>query len=222
MQTQRFDIYRLIHKGLRAYLSDTLLAVGRMDLESTSELHSGLVVLEGLLDFCESHLGHENTFIHAAMERAEPGSAEAMNDHHQHHEVLIAELRAMVKQLKKAETSGREDLAAQLYRTLALFVADNMAHMHEEETRNNELLWRAYSDEQIMRIHDAILQSIPDSEHQVAMRWMLSAFNHQERQRLLQQIQFSAPVQVFDGTLELARSTLPANDWNKLQTAMGC
>lgn len=222
MHTQRFDIYRLIHKGLRAYLSDTLLAVGRMDLESTPDVHSGLDALNGLLDFCESHLRHENAFIHPAMERAEPGSAEAMNHHHQHHEALIAELRAIVHQLRHAEASAREARAAQLYRTLALFVADNMAHMHEEETRNNELLWRAYSDEQIMLIHDAILRSIPDAEHQVAMRWMLAAFNHQERQRMLQEIQRSAPQQVFDGTLELARCTLPGNDWNKLQTAIGC
>lgn len=221
MNSQRFDIYRYIHKGIRAYLSDTLLAVGRMDPESDAELQAGLDALHGLLDFCESHLQHENTFVHPAMEKVAPGSAQSMDAHHHQHEAMIAELRHDAGQLRHANTNAREAVAAQLYRKLALFVADNLAHMHEEETRNNEILWRGYSDEEIMAIHDAIVHSIPEAENAIGMRWMLSAFNHQERQRLLQGMQQDAPRPVFEGTLEIARCTLPSSDWNKLQRAMG-
>lgn len=222
MNSQRFDIYRFIHKGMRAYLSDTLLTVGRMDLESNTDLQAGLDALEGLLDFCESHLQHENTFIHPAMEKVQPGSARDMSAHHGQHEAMIDELRDATESLRQSAPSDREGLAAGLYRKLALFVADNLVHMHEEETRNNEILWRGYSDDAIIAIHDALVSTIPEAENAVAMRWMLSAFNHQERQRVLQGMQQEAPRPVFEGTLELARCTLPTTEWKKLQVAMGC
>lgn len=146
MQHQRFDIYRLIHKGLRAYLTETLLSVGRMDIAASADLHAGLTQLHSLLDFCESHLQHENEFIHPAMNRCQPGSADSMSEHHHQHEDMIAELRGAANQLRASAQADRELLAAQLYRKLALFVADNLAHMHEEETRNNSILWSCYSD----------------------------------------------------------------------------
>lgn len=221
MTTQRFDIYRLIHKGMRAYLSDTLLAAGRMDYESKSELDAGLDALHGLLDFCESHLQHENMFIHPAMEKVQAGSAQEMDEHHQQHRVMIGELRQIAVRLRQAAAGEREGEASQLYRKLALFVANNLAHMHEEETRNNAILWRGYTDEDIISIHDALLRTIPADENAIAMRWMLSAFNPQERQRMLREIQQDAPQPAFQSMMDLARCTLSVSEWNKLQLAMG-
>lgn len=222
MNTQRFDIYRLIHKGLRAYLSETLLTVGRMDFESDADLDAGLNSLTDLLDFCESHVHHENTFVHPAMQACSPGSADDMDAHHQQHLDMISELRSSAARLPTLAATDREGETAVLYRKLALFVADNLAHMHEEETRNNEILWRGYTDEEIMAIHDALVQSIPPDENAIAMRWMLSAFNHQERHRLLQGILMEAPRPAFEHTMDIARCTLPDADWNKLKMAVHC
>ncbi|NPU91576.1 MAG: hypothetical protein HPY82_06645 [Gammaproteobacteria bacterium] len=222
MHQQRFDIYRLIHKGLRAYLTETLLAVGRMDLDASADLHAGLTQLHSLLDFCESHLQHENTFIHPAMNLCQPGSADSMSDHHQQHVAMIAELRGAARQLRACAQPDRELLAAQLYRKLALFVADNLAHMHEEETRNNSILWNCYSDAEIQAIHQAILQSIPPQENAVAMHWMLAALNHQERHALLSGMRREAPQPVFENTLAIAQQNLPRSEWNKLQFALAC
>ena len=221
MNIQRVDIYRSIHKGLRAFLSDTLLAVGRMDFMSDVELQAGLHRLQGLLTFCEKHLQHENEFVHPAMQACSPGSADDMNAHHEQHVEMIGELRLLAETLNNAPIESRETHAAVLYRKLALFVADNLAHMHEEETRNNEILWQGYNDEQIMAIHDAILRAIPADENAIAMHWMLSAFNHQERHQLLDGMKKQAPREVFELTLDLARNTLPVGEWNKLQSAIG-
>lgn len=222
MQTQRFDIYRQIHKALRAYLTDTLLTIGRMDLASSSDLHAGLTQLRELLDFCEKHLQHENEFIHPALQARRPGSADSMYAHHQHHEQMIEELRAGVDQLLAVHHHEREQYGAQLYRKLALFVADNLAHMHDEETLNNRILWECYSDAEIHAIHDAILQVIPPQENAMVMQWMLPSLNHQERHELLSGMRREAPQPVFEGTLEIARQHLPRSEWNKLQFALAC
>ena len=222
LHNQRFDIYRLIHKGLRAYLTDTLLAIGRMDCSASADLHAGLTQLHGLLDFCESHQQHEYEVSHPAMERCQPGSAADMSEHHQQHVDMIAELRGAAQQLRASAAAERELLSAQLYRKLALFVADNLAHMHEEETRNNGVLWNCYSDAEIQEIHDAIVSSLPPQENAVAMEWMLAALNHQERHALLSGMRREAPLPVFESTLAIARQNLPQSEWNKLQFALAC
>jgi len=220
MTQQRFDIYRLIHKGLRSYLTDTLLAAGRMDPLSEADLYAGLQQLHGLLDFCESHLHHENTFVHPAMDKVQPGCAQSMYDHHHHHEAMIADLRGAADQLRATPANQREPLAANLYRALAVFVADNLAHMHEEETRNNAILWQGYSDDEIRAIEHAIVGSISPEKNAEVMQWMLPAMNHQERHQFLSGMRREAPEPVFAGTLEIAKQMLPHSDWNKLQFAL--
>ena len=101
-------------------------------------------------------------------------------------------------------------------------MADNLAHMHEEETRNNSILWNCYSDAEIQAIHQAILQSIPPQENAVAMHWMLAALNHQERHALLSGMRREAPQPVFENTLAIAQQNLPRSEWNKLQFALAC
>ncbi len=220
MTAQRYDIYRLIHKGLRSYLTETLLTIGRMDPQSEADLHAGLQQLQGLLDFCQGHLEHENTHIHPAMEKVQPGCAESMYEHHYHHEAMIADLRGAASQLLATPAAQRDTLVAALYRSLAIFVADNLAHMHEEETRNNSILWQGYSDDEIRAIEHAIVSSLSPEKNAVSMAWMLPAMNHQERHQFLSGMRREAPDFVFAGTLEIARQKLANAEWNKLQFAL--
>lgn len=222
MTSQRFDIYRLIHKGLRSYLTETLLTIGRMDPQSEADLHAGLIQLRGLLQFCQNHLEHENTFVHPAMEKVLPGCAESMYTHHQHHDAMIADLRGAADQLQATPAAKRDALAATLYRSLAVFVADNLAHMHEEETRNNAILWQGYSDDEIRAIEHAIVASLSPEKNAEVMSWMLPSMNHQERHEFLSGMRREAPQEVFTGALEIARSTLANGEWNKLQFALAC
>ncbi len=220
MSNQRYDIYRLIHKGLRFYLTDTLQRVGKLDCFCDQELTEGMTQLRELLTFCQAHLEHENTFIHPAMEARCPGSAESMYYHHQSHVEMIAELNMLALAAAQISGESRAHLQAELYRKLALFVADNLAHMDEEETGNNRILWEHYSDDEILAIEHALIQSLPPKDNQQSMLWMLPAMNHHERRQLLSGMQSQAPAEVFAGVLDLARECLPATDWQKLELAL--
>jgi len=222
MTTPRFDIYRLIHKGLRCCLTETLLTIGKMDPASDHDVRHGIQQLRQLLEFCQSHLEHENEFVHPAMEACQPGSADSMTLHHQHHETMIAELHGAAAQLLQTDAHLRAPLAAALYRNLAVFVADNLAHMHEEETRNNAILWQGYSDDEIRAIEHRIVASLTPEKNAQTMQWMLPAMNHQERHQFLCGMRREAPANVFAMVLEIAREQLGRTDWNKLQFALAC
>jgi len=220
MNNQRYDIYRLIHKGMRAFLTDTLLTVGRMDASNEDELRLGLLKLQRLLDFCMNHLDHENKFIHPALDACMPGSADSMYAHHEHHVHLIRELGDIAQELLQKSGVEQEQLAADLYRKLALFVADNLAHMHEEETINNGILWQHYTDAEIQAIERALVSTISPQQNAEVMNWILPAINHGERHEFLAGMRQHAPRAHFQNVLDIARQQLNWEDWSKLKFAL--
>ena len=77
-EAPRFDMYGGIHKALRAFMADTLLAVGRMDCEDRLDVAQATERVLVLLEFCAGHLKHENEFIHAAIEARAPGASASL------------------------------------------------------------------------------------------------------------------------------------------------
>ena len=153
----RPDLYAPIHKALRALMFDTLARIGRIDLDDAAERDATLEQAELLLEQLESHLHHENEFVHAAIEARRPGAAQVTADAHVEHADTIGTLRGEIAALRVAPAPEQMRLATRLYRHLALFVAENLEHMHYEETANNAALWALYSDEELHAIHDRLV-----------------------------------------------------------------
>ncbi|MFC5520702.1 hemerythrin domain-containing protein [Polaromonas jejuensis] len=217
----RLDLYAGIHKALRALMADTLLALGRMDADDALELaQTSQRVLE-LLDFCASHLQHENEFIHAAMEARAPGASEAIAHEHEEHEQHIAELGGLVGALLKVPATQRAGAALELYRQLALFIADNFQHMHVEETAHNAVLWSRYTDAELAELHAALVASIPPDEMMYVVRWMVPFMNPAERIAMLADMQAHAPAPAFAAALDLVRPHLSDVEWAKLTRGLG-
>ncbi|HEV8693154.1 MAG TPA: hemerythrin domain-containing protein [Lysobacter sp.] len=157
----RLDLYAGIHKALRALMADTLLAVGRMDSDDAWELAQTSQRVQELLDFCASHLKHENEFVHAAIEARAPGASALIAHEHAEHEQHVGRLSSLAAALLRAQGAERASAALALYRQLALFIAENFQHMHIEETAHNAVLWSRYTDAELAGIHNALVASIP-------------------------------------------------------------
>jgi hypothetical protein len=220
-EAPRFDMYSGIHKALRALMADTLLAVGRMDVED--ELEGAQVtqrVLE-LLEFCGAHLNHENAFVHAAIEARAPGASEVIAHEHEGHMREIAGLSQRVGELRAAAEADRPRLAQRLYRDLSLFVAENMQHMHVEETAHNAVLWARYTDAELLAIHDALVASIPPEEMMFIARWLVPFLNPQERAGMLVDMRGKVPPEAFEALMDTVRPHMTTYEWAKLTRALG-
>lgn len=216
----RVDIYLRIHKALRACMADTLLWLGRLDCADPREVADAMAQVRGIADFCAGHLRHEDDFVHPALEAARPGAARAIEDEHVHHTADCARLAQLADAIEQAGAAERQPLANQLYRALALFLAESLAHMDVEETANNAILWGGYDDGQLMDIEHAIVASLSDQERAITMRWMLPALNPGELLAMLEGVRASAPAPVFDAMLAGMRPLLAAPAWNKLCTGL--
>lgn len=217
----RLDTYLPIHKGLRALMADTLLAVGRMDCDDDLEFAQVTQRVVELLDFLRSHLAHENAFVHPAMEARAPGASGRIAGEHQDHERHIDELAHSVEALRVQPVAARGAAALALYRALALFIAENLEHMHVEETQHNAVLWTHYTDEELAAMHGALVASIPPQEMMFAMRWMLPFLNPAERVALLQDMRAHAPAPAFQAVIATVRPHLTPREWEKLAQALG-
>ncbi|URI09108.1 hypothetical protein MW290_26435 [Aquincola tertiaricarbonis] len=218
---RRADLYAAIHKALRRAMTDTLTRLGALDTEDPADLLRTLAQAEHLLDMLRSHLQHENDFIHTAIEARRPAGARRTADDHLEHQGSIAALQAELRTLRAAEPSMRPTLALRLYRHFALFVAENLQHMHIEETANNAALWALYDDEELHALHDRLVASIPPAEMMDTLRWMGPALSPQELAALLTDMQAKAPPAAFAAVMDLLRPLLDPGRWVQLTTALG-
>jgi hypothetical protein len=217
---RRFDIYAGVHKGLRSFMAEALVAAGRMDPFDPAEVVGTLAQVRELLDACRAHLHAENQFLHPAMEARRPGSACATAKEHEDQVRSIEQLETDALAVERAQPQTRADAARRLYHGLAAFVADNLVHMHDEETGNNEVLWATYADEEIAEIQQAIVASLRPEKMALFIRWTVPAMSPAERAGLLGGIQLGAPRAVFERVLATAQPHLGERDWVKLMAAL--
>lgn len=204
----RYDIYGRAHKALRAVMADTLVALGRMDPEDDCEVRDAHARLEEMLAFCEHHAAIENEYLHGEIERRrEEGSCAFARAHHEQ-EGEIEALRELA--------AARSPL---LYRRVALFVSANLAHMEDEESRGNELLWTLFSDDELQALEKRIVATRPADQAMQALRWMLPSVNHAQRVAMLGNMR-AAPPAVFDAAMAVARTHLRAGELEKLEAEL--
>jgi hypothetical protein len=220
IEAPRVDLYVTIHKAIRAFMADTLLAVGRMDCDDELELAQVTERVLGLLDFLRHHLDKENTFVHTAIEARASGASAAIANDHVDHEKHIAHLASAVASLRACAAGERAGPALFLYRELSAFVADNLEHMLVEETAHNAVLWARYTDAELMDIHHRLVGSIQPPEMMVAMRWMVPFMNPAERAMVLGDMRAHAPAPAFEAVINTVRPHLTQREWEKLEQSL--
>jgi hypothetical protein len=220
MNAPRINIYNGIHKGLRAFMSDTLNRCARMDGMDQHDLAGGLAQLRELLAFMRSHLEHERDCVHPALHAAQPRSHQHTDDDHAEHAHAMDKLLALCERIEAAVPQARDCQLEHLQRQLSVFIGENLLHMNMEETQNNAVLWAHYSDAQLMDIHASILERIGPQEAALGMRWIVPALTPNERAAMMMGMRAGMPPHAFSGMLEMAQRLLPAADWRKLEGAL--
>lgn len=218
---QRYDIYRLIHKGLRFRMAGILQQIGCVDSSDDEEFSSLIDGIASLLKMCQAHVKHENHFVHSAMEARAAGSSQVVADQHLQHEQELATLISRLDELQRAERTARAELIHHYYRDYALWLADNFVHMEQEEREHNACLWTHYSDAEIQSIENNLVASIAPHILPLMTQAMLEGMSPDERSAFLATLQAEAPKEIFDATVSALAPALPVGHWKKLQQVLG-
>lgn len=218
----RWDIYGPIHKGLRHALSGLLVRLGNADCEDRPAYAALLVELRAQLALSAGHMRHEDEHIHAALERRAAGASERVDAQHGDHRRRFIELEALIEAAEMAWPERRAAAARALYLHFSLFVAEDFAHMHEEETETWPLLCAHFTDDELRAIEMAIIASLPPETGMAHMRIMLPAMTSAERLGLLSGMKAAAPAEELVAVMaRAARPTLPPKEFWDLADRLG-
>jgi hemerythrin-like domain-containing protein len=214
------DLYRDIHKGIRAELLSLVETAGSVDptnREDRVALAEHILATHALL---ESHAHHEDGVIQPVLESELPILAERIERDHHMLDDRIGRIADMATSIDGAtgDVRARTHL---LYLDLARFTSEYFVHIDIEERVLMPALERAVGVEAVGAMNAAIVGAIPPDELARSLAFMLPAMNIDDRCELLGGIRAGAPPEVFSGVVDLARSVLRNDDYRALARRMG-
>jgi len=215
------DLYKDIHKGIRAELFAVTGTAGNTDPSDRAGRVALAAHVAEIHDVLEMHAEHEDTAIQHLVERHLPDVAETVVRDHASFEVRGEGLVALAAAAAEAEVADARRLVHLLYLDLASFTSSYLAHQDLEERVIMPGLQAAIGFEAVLGVHQQIVGSIPPPVMAQSLAFMLPAMNVDDRTDLLGGMQAGAPPEVFAGVWSLVGSVLDATDTKTLATRLG-
>jgi hypothetical protein len=215
------DLYRDIHKGIRAELFAVTAEAGRLDPYDAAARVAVAAHVQALVGILEAHAGHEDASIQPVLENEFPDLAARIRADHELLEGRTAELRTMADDVVVTPGHAQATALHQLYLQLAGFTSLYLGHQDVEERTMQPALAQALGPQAVMDIHGAIVSSIPPDEMAAALAVMLPAMNVDGRSELLGGMQANAPRPVFEGIWGLSASVLAPADHTAVAVWLG-
>ncbi len=210
------DLYRDIHKGIRAELFSVTEAAGSADPGSRPDRAAVADHVSAVAAVLESHAHHEDAAVDPALEAHLPALAERINADHARLETRFGHVVDLAASTVDAADVDRRRLVQLLHLELSGFTSEYLAHLVLEERVVMPALAAAIGMDEVIAIHTAIVGSIPPEEMMRTLAFMLPAMNGDDRVELLGGMRLGAPPEAFAGVVDLARSVLGAAPYRTL------
>jgi hypothetical protein len=206
----RYNVFQQIHKGLRAVLYDTSMALQQTDFETATEPSHALSRLIETLDFFDGHGHHENNHIFCLLDEHAPELVAEMEAEHEKDHELSKELRKLVASFSNTTTAEEKYLSGtQICHSFNAFIAFNLTHMHKEETVINEALWTHYTDEEIIQANRLLVSNLRTDEMDLSALWMIRSGSNKELVKWLSGIRANTNEEQLQKLLAIVGKELP-------------
>jgi len=213
----RFNIFNQVHKALRAMLYDTSLALQQTHFADAEESETALEKVSVAVDVFDKHSAHEDSFILPAIRQYEPSLSDAFEQEHEKDHALSESLRGLLTVYRYAiKTEVKIETGRAINKAFIEFMIFNLEHMAKEETVLNKVLWRYYSDAQIMALNQKIVASLPPEEMAFTSAWMMRGMSNTEISGWLKTVEKNAPEPVFTMLFSIAEKELPGDRFRKV------
>lgn len=213
----RYNTFYQVHKGLRAMLYETGTELQRTDFNSEEEVGSVLANITTIVDVFDKHAHNEDFFVFAALAQYEPSVVDSFEQEHERDHELSTQLRTLINIYRSLETDAEKiQLGSALRKAYVDFLAFNLVHMAKEEDIINNLLWRYYSDEEILAIEKQIIASQTPESTAVVWKWMIRGLSNREITNWFKAVERNAPQVVFKNLFLTAEKELPRDRFQQV------
>jgi len=202
---KRYNVFYLIHKGLRAMLYDAALTLQQTDFSNGTEAANALAKVNDVLFAFDGHAHHEDGFIIPLVEVYEPETAAVFErEHVEDHRLanVLKNLLAIYDNVYFPEE--RTVCGSAIVKAFVEFLVFNLNHMAKEEEVLNIALWKHYTDEQLIAKHQQLLLVIPPEEIHAASKWMMRGINNADIIGWLKRVRQTAPDFIYKNLMDIA------------------
>jgi hemerythrin-like domain-containing protein len=216
---QRYNLFYMIHKGLREMLYSTASRLQQIDFTEADEAEPVLAEIQQVLNLFDKHADSEDNFILTAIEAYEPSVVTLFENEHVQDHILGNKLCSLLSMFDNLTTdTERKELGNAIRIAFTEFLVFNLKHMAKEENVLNNLLWRYYTDEELHGITQKIIAQIPPDKMQQYSNWMMRALSNNEIIGWLKDIKNNAPDFVFAGMMAIAENELSETRFQKVMS----
>jgi len=214
--SQRLDLYRNVHKGIRVMLADLVREAGRADFTDPAGLEQLRTHAREVFELLESHAHTEDRFMMPLLATHDSALAKEFAAAHGEQEALLPSLLAGLDLIDAAAPDAAERGHTFVLRFSRL-AGDLLMHMADEELEINAALWKSMTDEELGQVERELVSSIPPDKMAKYLRYMLPAMNRFERVTFLGHL----PPPVFEFVRALAGEVLTADENARLEQDLG-
>jgi hypothetical protein len=205
----RYSIYNAIHKAQRQRLFELSIKIGRANFNDPAQAAEVKDDLKKMIAHLRKHSHTEETFIHPLF---------AKIDHTEHK--LETEHHALEKLLNNLEENAPGNDGDKLYTEFNRLLAAYLQHIDAEEIAQSEILWKHFSDEELMEVSKRFQQSLSPQEVMENMKFMLPCLSAPEITNFLSNMKNKMPSPAFQLLCEIAEKAFSAAEWQDIKKAI--
>ncbi|SKA16503.1 hemerythrin domain-containing protein [Sediminibacterium ginsengisoli] len=213
---KRYNFFNNIHKGLRTMLFSIQMKVQQTDFSQPSAADV-ISELELALTYYDEHAAHEDEYILAPLFEHEPALKEEMEKEHVTDHQLAENLRGFISDWKTG--TDKELAGRKLFYALNDFIAFNLYHMNKEEQQLLEVLWKHFTDAEMLEMEHRIVAAIKPEVLMEESRWMMRGLSNPEIAEWLGAVKQGAPEFVYQTYKQMAAEELSDERYKALALA---
>jgi hemerythrin HHE cation binding domain-containing protein len=219
----RLKSYDIPHKALRNALSQLSLLAGKTDFSDKKEVEQLYHLGSDVFLMLNKHAEDENEVVLADLELRCPGASAHDTEDHAALHVTQHQLEELLKKIYTDVIAGKDATAdgAEFYLSFSEYHGIYLEHTAEEERVTQPLLWKYFTDEELIGHRGRIMSKMPPEMLLKWFRFILPAQNPIERAAMLTGIKQMAPPPFFAQVMELAQKIISPQELEKLQLAIG-
>jgi len=217
----RYNIFNLIHKALRAKLYNTALTLQQTYFGDAAQAGAAFEKLNEIIKAFEEHGHHEDSILMPVIESFQSATIASFEKEHVDDRKMGEDLGHLQNIYHAAQSTTERIIAGSaITKSFVDYMIFNLKHMQREEIELNKLLWDNFTDDEIQKINDQIVASIPPEEMATAAAWFMQSINSEEAKNWLTAVKQTAPEHIFAALFELTETALPESFRTKVQDAV--
>lgn len=189
----RYQFYRE-HKYVSSALNTLERLIAKTDFRNPQEVKTVSQEFQSLTEMLKGHAQYENERLHALLKKRHSKIHEHTEEDHVHQDEQLLQIQEIINSISNTVTDDEKvSIGYTLYLTYRKFVADNLIHLHEEETMILPELQRLYTDEELKRVEAPTYEEMTPQDMIEMMQVLFPHMNPSDRLAFLLDIQTIQP-----------------------------